>query len=191
MPTYRIVVQTKVSPEAETRHVRSTEFSGVEFVDVTASTLAEAALEVARRHAGAEQPPRIVSAEELLTIDLKNITDNALARTVGNQLSVEDLESYDGVVLYARPDFDSIIADVAAALRDSGAVPGLHLSLQRDADGVCDYIMVEIHDTATGTYRAVGRESRDLIADRSLTGHEGIISIARRLIETAATAHLL
>lgn len=191
MPTYRIVVQTNVSPEAQSRAVRSTDFSGVEHIDIKAPNLTDALLKLNIRNAGTEHAPRVVAAEELLDIDIDSFTDEVLERALKNSSSPIDLNEYEGLNLYPRSDFDSIVTDVASSLRDSGLVPSLHLSVLRDSDGVCDYTMIEIHDTASGTYRSVGRDSRRLIGDRSLTGRDGILSIARTLIETAAVEHLL
>jgi hypothetical protein len=191
MPTYRIVVQKSVSPDAATRSVRSTDFAGVECIDMKAPNLTEALLKLNIRYAGQSQPPRVISGEELLEIDTNAITDDALTHALTNSESSVALDDYEGVRIYDHSDFSVLVHDVAEALRSSGVVPGLSVSILRDADGAYDYTMVEIHDTATGTYRGVGREPKRLIDDRSLTGRSGVLSIARTLIETAATEHLL
>lgn len=194
MPQYRIVVQKNVSPGAKLRAPRSTDLKDVETFDVIATSLVNAVLKVNIQFGRENRSPRIVSAEEIFTLDPSEITDDEIthALTTGSPdyLTLEP-DDYDGIALYMGDSFDRTVNDVAEALRESGLVPGLNLSLLMNGEGWCDYSMVEIHDTASGTYRSVGRELKHLILDRDLTGWDGILSIARALIGITASEQLL
>lgn len=191
MPNYRLVVQTNVSPRAQTRAARSIDRAGIESIDVTATSLTGALLKVGIQFGREKRSPRIVSAEEILAIDFSEITDDDLTRALTQGPVPLDPDDYDGLTFYEQIDFEWTVQKVAETLRESGIMPGLSLSILHDEQGMSDYTMVEIHDTASGSYRSVGRDSRRLMADRSLTGWDGILSIARTLIETVAAEHLL
>lgn len=194
MPNYRIVVQTKIAPGAKFRAPRATAYNEVETIDITATTLTNALLKLNIQLGRENRKPRIVSAEEILDIDSGEITDDDLTKALTVDLDdymALDPDDYDGVLLYEQDDFEWTVHKIAEGLRESGIVPGLNLSLLMTGEGYCDYTMVEIRDEASGSYRSVGRDSKHLIGDRSLTGWEGIVSIARTLIEIVAANRLL
>lgn len=194
MPHYRIVVQTNVSPGAKVRAPRATAPKDVETIDITATSLTNALLKVGIQFGRENRSPRIVSAEELLRFDTSEITDADLtqALTVGLPDYMQlDPDDYDGLVLYDEDDYEWIAHKVAEGLRVNGLVPGLSLSVLMNGEGWCDFTLVEIHDSVSGTYRAVGRDPRRLIEDRSLAGWDGILSIARTLMEIVASEQLL
>lgn len=194
MPQYRIVVQMNVSPGTMLREPRSTESNNVETIDIISTSLTNALLKVGIKLGRENRSPRIVSAEEVFTLDASEITDdeitNALTVDIPDYIALDPGE-YAGCSLYLGSDFEMTAQKVAEALRESGLVPGLNLSLLMNGEGYCDYTMVEIHDTASGTYRSVGREPKHLIVDRDLAGWDGILSIARALIEIVASEQLL
>lgn len=192
MPQYRLIAQTTISPEVSVRAARSTVSRADSIVvDVDAATLAEAVIAFGLRHATDRQPPRLVSAEEYIPLDVAALSDERLARALVEAPNPIDFDGWAAEVSYEDVDFESLVDDIADALRDSGLVPGLHFIVHRDSNGAPEYTSVEIHDQATGSYRSVGRASRDLIDDRSLVGRPAILSIARTLITIAATEHLL
>jgi hypothetical protein len=184
MPAYRIVVQTKVSPSAKFRAPRSTPVKDLETIEIIATSLTAALLKVGIQFGREKRTPRIVSAEELLHIDTSEITDADItqALTVGLPGFMElDPDDYDGRVLYDETDFEFIVVKVAEALRENDLVPSLNMSI----------LMNEVYDAASNGYRSVGRDPRRLIADRSLVGWDGIVSIARTLMEIVASEKLL
>lgn len=89
---------------------------------------------------------------------------------------------------YGSGDFIWTVHAVAEALRESGLVPGLHLSLLHSDQGV-DYSMVEVHDDARGTYLSRGSELQRLTDDRAATGWTGVLAIARALIGLSNDLH--
>lgn len=168
--------------------------SDVETIAVTSTSLTNALLKVGIQFGRENRSPRIISAEEILHFDTSEITDADItqALTVGLPDYMElDPDEYDGVELYDDDDYEWIVHKVAEALRTNGLVPGLSLSVLMNSEGYCDYALVETYDTALGTYRVVGRDPRRLIGDRSLAGWEGILSIARTLMDIVATEKLL
>lgn len=194
MPRYRIVVQPNVSPEAKAREPRSINAGHLETIVVSATSLVDALLQTNTQFDRENRSPRVVSAEEIFDLNDDTITDDVItdALTGGDSdQRILDPDDYEGLVLYTEDDFEQTVNDVAEALRQSGLVPGLHLSLLMNSEGWCDYTMVEIYDTASGTYRSVGREPQHLILDRDLAGWEAILSIARALIEVVASESLL
>lgn len=68
---------------------------------------------------------------------------------------------------------------VATILADT-LLPGLGLTVVADLDN--SHVIVEMRDEATGTYRSSFVDIRDLIQDRSATGWNSVISIARAVI---------
>lgn len=192
MPNFRLIAQTTISPEAPVRAARSTTPFGESIVlEVEASTITDAVLGFTVSHATDRQPPRLISVEEFIPLDTTSVSDERLARALEEAPNPIEFDGWAGSISYEDPDFEALVDDIADALRDSGFIPGLHFIVHRDSDGAPGYTSVEIHDQATGTYRSVGREARDLIADRSLTGRSAILSIARCLLETVTSEHLL
>lgn len=190
MPTFRIVVQTNISPAAASRAQRASTTGGVKVLTVEAATLVNAVTSLEASYAGHEQPPRIVSVEELLTLDA--ISDDALVSALTRGENPLDLDEDDTVLLF--DELEHLVArieEVARELRDTGSVPGLSVSILRDDIGAPDYVMVEIYDEATGSYRSVGREPSNLIGDRTLAGRAATLSVARCLIETVTSEGLL
>lgn len=193
MPTFRIVLQAHVAPDAPTRAPRSVgSYNDFRTSIVTAEDIAQAAAlaEAQSLLSKATPRPRIVTIEETYPIDPSNITDQELLAALAQHDEALVSEEYAGKPLVERADYPSIINDVAEALRDE-TLPGLTLSLLGGIEGPIDYVMVEIHDLATSGYRSAGRNPNELIGDESLTGREGVLSIARALVQTVAAEHLL
>jgi hypothetical protein len=92
-----------------------------------------------------------------------------------------DPEDFEGN-LYEAAGFNDTVVSVAEILGDT-LLPGLFLTVVNDLDG--DSAMIEIRDEATGHYRAATSDMRRLIQDRSAEGWDGILSIARAIIDTA------
>lgn len=192
MPKYAITVQRNVSPDAPARAVRSASSQDLAVIDVEAANITDALLTLNVRLAqGTATPPRVVTVEEVLVVDTTALTDDRIAHALEHAPVPVSLDDRDDEVIVEAVDFGSVVGDVATALHDAALVPGLTVSILRDENGVFDYAMVEIHDQATGTYRSVGRDPGGLIAERSLTGRAGILSVARTLIEIVAFERLL
>lgn len=185
MPVYRLVLQKNVAPDARTRAARATVLDDVESVTVMAPSLAYAVMKYCVQHASPEPPPRLVSVEELYELDPSALSDAAIESVLRSSPNPVAVDDYEGIVI-SQDNLVSHIRDVAEALRGSETLPGLTLTVDDE-----DYVMVEIHDQATGTYRSVGRQAEHLIGGSSMTGKEGLISIARSLVETVASSQLL
>src|SRR5699024_5014703 len=111
---------------------------------------------------------RIVSVEELHPgLDMPSdeeltepITDPA--RTPNYDEPIFDTEDFtDDEKIYAGGEFSYLAQQVADALRDTGIVPGLHLSLLH-GDGIIEYSMVEMRDEMLDSYRSKGSELKHL-----------------------------
>ena len=77
--------------------------------------------------------------------------------------------------------FTDYVNLVARALRESGLVPDLTVSLLIGGDGVLDYSMVEVF-SPDQKYRALGSEIKNLTNDRTTTGVDAVMAIAWALI---------
>ncbi|MFI9629301.1 hypothetical protein [Streptomyces sp. NPDC052042] len=99
-----------------------------------------------------------------------------------------DLYEGDRRPLSQRGDLVSTVKKVVEALRDSGLVPGLTVSvLDDEADD--PYAMVEVYDDARHLYLAQGTEARRLTDDPETVGWDGILAIARGLIDVSNPLH--
>ena len=97
----------------------------------------------------------------------------------------EDFES-DTIPLYYRDDYHQIAERVVYALRASGLVPGLEISLLSNGDGCIDYTMIEVADEAMiGTYRSLGCELKHLSDDRQAIGWDGVLALAHGIVALA------
>ncbi len=190
MPNYAVTVQTTISATAGSRAARSTSFTGTETIEVQGHSIADALLTATLR-VDSDTPPRIVSIEEVLEVDVASVTDERLAGALEQAPSPIALDQHDDEIIVDAPDYGSLVNDIATALSESGLMPGLTVSILRDENGCFDYAMVEIHDEGTHTYRSVGRDPRGLIENQALTGRAGILSVARMLMQIASSEHLL
>lgn len=97
----------------------------------------------------------------------------------------EEFES-DTIPLYYRDDYHRIAERVVYALRASGLVPGLEISLLNNGDGCIDYTMIEVADEAMiGTYQSLGCELKHLSDDRQAIGWDGVLALAHGIIASA------
>jgi hypothetical protein len=133
----------------------------------------------------------ITSIEEMFPVEALSVTDEqltaALRRTGRFEdpdqcASVLDPDDFEGETLYESPNFNDTVESVAEVLGDT-LLPGLYLTVASDMDGASG--IVEIRDEATGQYRAETSDMRRLIEDRSATGWDGVLSIAKALIAAA------
>lgn len=154
---------------------------------VSASSIADAV----RRAESARPGLRAVSIEEKsagLAFSDDRITA-ALTSVVDEKYSAfprMDPADYVG----DQPVYDSVafldtVRTVADALRDSDLIAGLNLSLNDTGEGP-DYAMVEMY-VGDNHYRATGADLKNLTDDRSATGWDGVLAIARALIALAET----
>lgn len=188
MPKYRITLQNDSNLEPH----RRPRDADAEPLFVETRYMMDAML-----HALEQKRPsqRVVSVEEVLSFDMGAITDEQIVGALtsptlepGTRLNPDD---YEGFVWESSPDHADILNSVADALRDSGLVSGLTLSILHDDVGLADYVMVEIFDKGSNSYRSIGSEPRHLIENRDLTGWEAVISVARTLMSTVSSHGLL
>lgn len=182
MPHYRISLQKNIADRTH-RNPRSTE--SAYRVIVQADSIDAALIEVANSQHTAD---RVVAIEELAPAPV--ITDEDIVQALAvaaDELGLMDLDEYeDDGVIYETFYFLGTCQNVAEALRNSDLIPGLTLSLVAPhTEAGPDYVMVEVFDQATGTYRAVGCEIKHMTTDRSATGKAGVLAIARAIIDVA------
>lgn len=189
MPSFIITVQRDLTPAEETRRVRGEEHTHTSAETITAPTLILAAQELMQRAGIIRTIPRIVAIEEISTWSADEITDAQIIQALTLDCDEDDRldpEDYDDqTTIYVDTDFEYLAQKVQQCLRTSGLVPGLELSLLHAEGGGVEYTMVEVYDQALKTYRSKGSELKHLTSDRSATGFDGVVAIARALINTA------
>ena len=199
MPKYRIV--SEIDPGSDHREPRGERLRLDEARLVTIveeHSLLDAALcwEPGREDPESHAERRIVSIEEVhpgfeYTGEQISaaLTDPGRNPHQGDQPLIDPEDFPDDEPLYASGDFIWTVHQVAEALRDCGLVPGLHISLLQNESGCVDYSMVEVRDDARGIYLARGAELKRLIDDRSATGWNAVLSIAKALIDLSNDLH--
>lgn len=198
MPQYRVVSEVNTSSNHRRPRGQSPQGPGTSHVTtVEADTFVMAAA-----HVWANMPlddagndHRIVSVEEVhpgFSYSDEEITA-ALTDPERNPnypgSLIERQELPDDTAIYGGSDFMHVVNDVAGALRETGLVPGLHLSLLQNSSGFVDYAMVEIRDETRGIYLSRGTELKYLTDDRGAIGWDGVLAIARELIVIAHDLH--
>jgi len=201
MPKYRII--SEIDPMAEHRISRGahaavkTGAPAQRLVTIVgAMDITDAALNLHREMPDYEdhEDRRVISIEEIhpgFTVTDEQIT-NALTSPEGewtNEPMVDPEEFSEGQSVYGSGDFIWTVDAVAEALRESGLVPGLHVSLLQNNSGFVDYSMIEIHDDTRMIYLSRGAELKHLTEDRSATGWNGVLAIARALIALSNDLH--
>jgi hypothetical protein len=184
--TYRVTVQTNYPDH---RLPLGSRDAGLNCITVTADSLADAVTTASARAVG-----RVVCVEDI-TDPLDDYTDAQLAElltTAGedNAIDREDWsEMYAGKDLWMEDDFETgIVCPVAEALSVT-ACPGLTCSPVMNPDQTVDFMMVEVWNEATRTYRSTGVSSKNL-RDYGTTGWEAVLSLARNLLGLVRTYHL-
>lgn len=195
MPTFRITSQADTAAaHRQPRGIGDKLSERARISTVEAADLSEA-MSISRRSSD-HQNRRIVAVEEIhpgIPMPSDEELTDVLTNPARNQQADEPLmekEEFEGPyvqrakTIYGGDDFVYLVEQVSTALRDSGVVPGLHLSLLSD-----NYSMVEIYDQATAVYHSHGCELDRLTDDRSATGWDGVLAIARGLIMAAQPLH--
>jgi hypothetical protein len=197
MPEFRITFQSDLTAKSASRNMRSHEGHRAETVTLEAEGIADALIELNELHKGGPRATaRIVTVEEMFPKGCTNFTDKRLTKALckdapeGLALDRDEFHVDDGA-LHLTENFEQTVLKIAEALDESGLVPGLSISPIANPEGYTDFAMVEMYDSATGTYRSVGRDSRRLIGDRDLAGWPAVLSVARTLIETVEGENLL
>lgn len=195
MPKFRIVSESDPTPTHRPSRGRDRSIDDKNIVTTIEAIDVVAALQLIRQGgAAAHAGRRIVSIEEVhpgFTYTDDEIT-RAITTSEGEWTDepMVDPEQFDeGAVVYGDGDFIYIVSDIAEALRSSGLVPGLHISLLQNSSGFVDYSMIQIHDDARGIYLSRGCEIKHLTNDRSALGWDGALAIARRLIDLSNDLH--
>lgn len=193
MPKYRIISEVDPGPDhREPRGERLRLDEARLVTDVEAGSLAEAAGNA--RDTEPHRERRIVSVEEIhpgFTFSDEQITAG-LTSPAGHWTDrpmIDPAEFTDDKVIFGDGDCVWTVHAIAEALRDSGLVPGLHLSLLQNNEGWVDYSMIEIRDDARDLYLSVGAEPRDLTDDGDAAGWNGVLAVARELISISNHLH--
>lgn len=201
MPIFRIISQADTAAaHRKPRGIGAEPDERGRISTVEAADLSEA-MSISRRSSD-HQNRRIVAVEEIhpgIEMPSNEELTDALTNPERNQQADEPLmekkEFEDPYVrstesVYGGGNFVYVANQVATALRDSGVVPGLHLSLlTSDISGGIEYSMVEVYDQATAVYHSHGCELDQLTDNRSATGWDGVLAIARGLIMAAQPLH--
>lgn len=189
LPLYRVV--SEAAPRAgrlpnDARSQRGDESPSLqrEVSTVPAVGLAAAVAAVESAYAVLGKSRRIVSAEEILDGALHTMPRAELLAAITSQ-EPDLVDEAGSLQLYLDDDFCSYVERICTALSCAGVLHGLSVSVVRDSDGCPDSAMVEVRDAATNTYRAVSAMEKNLIDDRSATGADAIVSIARALLRFA------
>lgn len=193
MPTYSVGYQTDRQPSDVARGFRSNGDGSNKQIDVVADDIADALVQVTDRLRAGDVEPRIISVEEVLPIDIDSFTDEQLTQVLTSSLRGGKADG-DGInpdtlpegPLYADDDFAALASDIADLLSNSNFLPGLTLTLVGDG-----YTSVDVYDRVTHNYRSVGRDEKQLIGDRSLTGWPAVLSVARELMSIAEYERLV
>lgn len=189
MPTFQLTVQRDLTPESPARRVRGEEGTSSSAETFVAPTLIDAVREFTKRLDEAGWNPRIVAVEEVSTWASQDITDEQIIQALtvdADEFDRLDPEEFDDeTTIYVDTDFEYLAQRVQRSLRTSGLVPGLELSLLHAEGGGVEYTMVEVYDQALKTYRSKGCELKHLTDNRDATGFDGIVAIARALLNTA------
>lgn len=145
--------------------------------------------------AGDHRKRSITSVEEIIPAEALYFTDDELTAALspmGRNPDVPDdpnlldaSEFPDDQVLYEQAGFTETVKDVAMLLGRS-LVPGLHLTVIDNEDGIEEYAIVEIRDAATRDYLSTSEDLSDLIEDRTATGWNGALSIAKAIISSVS-----
>lgn len=195
MPKFRIISESDPTPIHRPSRGLDRPFDDKNIVTTIEALNMVAALQLIRQgDAAAHAGRRIVSIEEVhpgLRYTDDEIT-KAITTSEGewtDEPMVDPEQLLEATSVYGDGDFIYIVSDIAEALRISGLVPGLHISLLQNGSGFIDYSMVEIHDDARGIYLARGCEIKHLTADRAAFGWDGALAIAHELIALSNDLH--
>jgi hypothetical protein len=127
----------------------------------------------------------ITSIEEVFPVEALYFSDETIAAALqqGSEQGQDKLDpdDFEGN-LYEAAGFNDTVISVAEILGDT-LLPGLFLTVAEDMDGA--NAIIHVRDEATGDYRATTSDMDRLIQDRSAEGWDGVLSIARAIIDTA------
>jgi len=188
MPKFRIISEPyrldRFSPTIPThRRIRGDEsvqrgVTVVEAADVITALTQAIELREHRKYS-------ITSIEEIFPAEALSFTDEQIAAALqqGSEQNNDKLdpEDFEGN-LYEGTGFNDTVESVAGILGNT-LLPGLFLTVTEDFDGA--NAIIHIRDQATGNYRATTQSMDRMINDRSAEGWDGVLSIARAIIDTA------
>lgn len=178
MPKFRVTVQNR---HCDRRLSRGNKAGGASYVMVTAAGLGEATSQVLNSTDG-----RVVCVEEIFS-DFPEYTDEQLTELLTTAAEEDGIdkeeweEQYAGKDLVLQDDFETYIVGGVVQALAAVACPGLSYSPVMDDDRTTDYVMVEVWDEATLSYRSRGLTSKYL-RDYKTTGWEAVLSVARNLL---------
>ena len=188
MPKFRIISEPyrldRFSPTIPThRRIRGDEsvqrgVTVVEAADVITALTQAIELREHRKYS-------ITSIEEIFPAEALSFTDEQIAAALqqGSEQNNDKLdpEDFEGN-LYEGTGFNDTVESVAGILGNT-LLPGMFLTVTEDFDGA--NAIIHIRDQATGNYRATTQSMDRMINDRSAEGWDGVLSIARAIIDTA------
>lgn len=180
MPDYLVTTQTA---QTDRRTSRSSKTAARECVTVNAATIAGAAgLAISQ----ASTDVRVVSIEEVYA-DFPTYTDDQLTELLTTGAGADGIdkqaweEMYAGKNLWMEDDFETYIVGGIVTALNNAAFPGLSYSPVANDDRTVDFLMVEVYDEATRSYRATGVSSKHL-RNYEETGWSAVLSVARNLL---------
>lgn len=190
MPTFRVISEADPGPgHREPRGVRLRRLVTLREAD----SLVEAA--AAARDDEPHSGRRIISVEEMHPGIF--VTDAELTRALsgpppddplGEPLFDPERVHDDRDPLAEQLDFRDLVGEIVYALRESGLVPGLNLSvLDNELDEY--YGMVEVFDEVRGIYLSRGTELRKMTDARDAVGWDGVLAVAREVIGLSNDLH--
>ena len=129
----------------------------------------------------------ITSVEERVPVEALHFSDEdiikALLQSSDGSGKFDPKDMPEGSPFYKRDRFDNIV-HLAAKLLAMSFIPGLHISFM-DSKNKDHYAVVEVRDDTTGTYLVTKVAKHELTKDHDATGCNGLLSIARALIDIA------
>ena len=159
---------------------------------VQATSLVNALLKLSIELGREGLKPRIVSAEEVLKLDVAELNDQMLTDALlgADTFDGEAVEDYDKVSIRDDSELHVLVDKICLALQESGIAP-MNSSSVANGEGWVDYMMIEVFDQPSGTYRAFGSEPEDLAVDRDASGWNAVLSLTRGILSEASERGLL
>ncbi|WP_026820056.1 hypothetical protein [Arthrobacter castelli] len=193
MSTFRII--SEPDPARTCRESRGTRLcSDDKRVCTVVETVSLAGAAVDARDTEPHRDRRIVSVEEVHRGFAYSDEDITAALTVPRPELMDTALVDSGVFedttepLYLQEGFTDTVRDVVDGLRESSLVPGLNMSvLDNETDE--PYAMLEVRDEGRFLYLSRGCEIRKLTDDRDAAGWDGVLAIARQLIDISNDLH--
>lgn len=138
-------------------------------------------------NANAHTKRKVVAVEELATWPDDTINDDLLLAAItdtNHYKGVDPAMVNDDAAPYDNDDeLVELAQDLAVLLSDVEIIPGLSIAIIPGPEDPA--VMVEIFDVATATYRSEFVGAWEMTTDRTATGINGYLAVAKALVEHA------